>query len=312
MSILSQTLPAPHRIGRRLDSFLRPRAATNAGASGRDGSPRLRPGSPARYLPLVLSVVWLALVIALSVFPAMSAGALDQDLLLTSAAPGTAGHVLGTDALGRDVALLTLAGSRTAIAGPLVIALAAMAIGLVLGLACAYVGGAFDWAVSRAVELLLSLPTLLLAIVVAGALGGGYWSSVLVFVVLYAPYEIRLVRSAALQHIHDPYLDAARMLQLGPVRTLARHLFPAVRPLAVSALFLDMSNALVSLSSLSFLGLGISPQEADWGRQLADARALLYANPMAAVAPALAIIITSIALNVIGDWIIERAEGGQR
>lgn len=259
-----------------------------------------------RNLPLVLAAAWLAAVIVFTLFPQLSTGALDQDLALTTAAPGTAGHLLGTDSLGRDVFTLTLAGARTAIVGPVTIALGAMLAGLVLGLSCAYVGGAFDWAVSRVVELMLSLPTLLLAIVIAGVLGGSYQTDVLVFVILYAPYEVRLVRSAALQHIHDPFLDAGRLLQLSPARIMGRHLLPVIEPVVVSAVFLDMANALVSLSSLSFLGIGISPQEADWGRQLSDARTLLYGNPAAALAPAVAIIVTSIALNVIGDRIAER------
>lgn len=260
-----------------------------------------------RRLPVILAAVLLAAVVLLGLIPAFSSGALDQNILLSTSAPGP-DHPLGTDALGRDVLKLTLAGTRTAIVGPVVIALGAMAVGLVFGLLAAYAGGWVDWVISRVVELMLSMPTLLLAIVVAGVIGGGYWVNVLVFVILYAPYEVRLVRSGALAHINDPFLDAARLLELGPLRTLCFHLFPVIRPLVGAALFLDMSNALVSLSSLSFLGLGVSPQDADWGRQLADARNLLFDNPMAAVAPGVAIIVTSIALNVVGDWITERTE----
>ncbi|MCH9274828.1 ABC transporter permease [Bifidobacterium amazonense] len=262
-------------------------------------------------LPLILALVVLAAVVVLSVVPALSAGALDQDIMLSTALPD-ADHPLGTDALGRDVLKLTLAGARTAIIGPVTIALGAMAVGLVFGLTAAYVGGWVDWIISRVVELMLSLPTLLLAIVVAGVIGGGYWTNVLVFVILYAPYEVRLVRSGALAHINDPFLDAARLLELGPLRTLAFHLFPVIRPLVGAALFLDMSNALVSLSSLSFLGLGVSPQDADWGRQLSDARNLLFDNPYAAIAPGVAIIVTSIALNIVGDFITEQSEKAER
>lgn len=258
-------------------------------------------------LPQIIALAVLAIVIILSAVPALSAGALNQNILLSTALPD-ADHPLGTDALGRDVLKLTLAGARTAITGPVTIAVGAMAIGLIFGLTAAYVGGWVDWLISRVVELMLSLPTLLLAIVVAGVIGGGYWTNVLVFVILYAPYEVRLVRSGALAHINDPFLDATRLLQLGPLRTLTFHLFPVIRPLVGAALFLDMSNALVSLSSLSFLGLGVSPQDADWGRQLSDARNLLFDNPFAAIAPGVAIIVTSIALNIVGDWITEISE----
>ncbi|WP_314688634.1 ABC transporter permease [uncultured Bifidobacterium sp.] len=264
-----------------------------------------------RPVAVILSFIVLAGVAVLALIPALSTAGLNQNLLLSSVAPGTQGHVWGTDALGRDVLLLTLAGSRTALAGPVMISCGAMAVGLVLGTAAAWLGGWVDWLVSRVVEVMLSLPTLLIAIVVAGVIGGGYWTNVLVFVILYAPYEIRLVRSGVLAHLHDSYLDAARLLELGPVRIAGRHLLPVIRPLIGAEVFLEMANALISLSSLSFLGLGVSPQDADWGRQLSDARELLFSNPMAAVAPGVAIILTSVAFNVVGDWITERGMKGE-
>lgn len=260
-----------------------------------------------RHIPLTLAVVVLAAVVIFGLVPALSSGALNQNILLGAAAPGTDGHVFGTDALGRDILQLTVAGARSALVGPIVVAFCAMLMGLVFGLSAAYFGGWWDVVVSRVIEILLSLPSLLLAIVVAGVMGGGYWTNVLVFVVLYAPYDIRLVRSAALARMNDPFIDAAKMLELGPVRIISRHLFPVVRSLVAANVFLDVSNAIVSLSSLSFLGLGVSPQDADWGRQLSDARTLLFTNPMAAVVPGVAIILTSVAFNVIGDWITERS-----
>ena len=272
---------------------------------------RIRRAMSGSWAMLVATLILLATVI-IGLIPAFNSQALKQDIVLGAVPAGTDGHAWGTDALGRDVLMLTIAGARTAIAGPVVIAVGAMAIGLVFGLLAAYTGGWVDWLISRVVELMLSLPTLLLAIVLAGLIGGGYWVNVLVFMLLYAPYEIRLVRSAALSHLHDPFLDAARLLELSPVRILARHVFPVIRPVVGAAMFLDMSNALVSLSSLSFLGLGISPQAADWGRQLSDARDQLFNNPMTAIAPGIAIIVVSVAMNIVGDWITARADRGER
>ncbi|WP_288270981.1 ABC transporter permease [uncultured Bifidobacterium sp.] len=231
---------------------------------------RIRRAMSGSWAMLVATLILLATVI-IGLIPAFNSQALKQDIVLGAVPAGTDGHVWGTDALGRDVLMLTIAGARTAIAGPVVIAVGAMAIGLVFGLLAAYTGGWVDWLISRVVELMLSLPTLLLAIVLAGLIGGGYWVNVLVFMLLYAPYEIRLVRSAALSHL-----------------------------------------ALVSLSSLSFLGLGISPQAADWGRQLSDARDQLFNNPMTAIAPGIAIIVVSVAMNIVGDWITARADRGER
>ena len=272
---------------------------------------RIRRAMSGSWAMLIATLILLATAV-IGLIPSFNSQALKQDIVLGAVPAGTDGHIWGTDALGRDVFMLTIAGARTAIAGPVAIAVGAMAIGLVFGLLAAYTGGWVDWLISRVVELMLSLPTLLLAIVLAGLIGGGYWVNVLVFMLLYAPYEIRLVRSAALSHLHDPFLDAARLLELSPAHILARHVFPVIRPVVGAAMFLDMSNALVSLSSLSFLGLGISPQAADWGRQLSDARDQLFNNPMTAIAPGIAIIVVSVAMNIVGDWITARADRGER
>jgi peptide/nickel transport system permease protein len=253
------------------------------------------------------ALAWLGLACALALVPGLEAAALRQDVVAGAHGPAWAGHLLGTDALGRDVWLLTLAGARTAVAGPVAVAAGSMAVGLAAGLSAAWRRGALDWAVSRVTDVLLALPSLLLAIVVAGVIGGGYWVTVAVFVVLYAPYDVRLVRGAALARINDPFLEAARLLELPARRILARHLFPVIRGVVGANLFLNMGYALVGLSSLSFLGLGISPQAADWGRQLSDARTLLFSNPAAAVAPGVAIILTAVSLNAVGDWIAEKS-----
>lgn len=258
-------------------------------------------------VPVMVSFGVLAVVIAWGAIPAFSAGALDQQILLGATPPGTPGHLLGTDALGRDVALLTIAGARTALIGPVAIALGSIILGLLLGLTAAYVGGWLDWFICRYVDLTLAMPSLLLAIVAAGVIGGGTGVSVAVMIVLYSPYDIRLIRSAALARIHEPYLEAAQLLGLGRLRVMFRHLLPVIRGLVGANFFLNVSLALVSLSALSFLGLGVSPQQADWGRQLNDARALLFINPAAAVAPGLAIIATAVSLNLIGDWLAERS-----
>ncbi len=258
-------------------------------------------------VPVIVSFGVLAVVVAWGAVPALSEGALDQQILLGATPPGTPGHPLGTDALGRDVALLTIAGARTALVGPVAIALGSIVLGLLLGLTAAYVGGLVDWLICRYVDLTLAMPSLLLAIVAAGVIGGGYGVSVAVMIVLYSPYDIRLIRSAALARIHEPYLEAAQLLGLGRIRVMFRHLLPVIRGLVGANFFLNVSLALVSLSALSFLGLGVSPQQADWGRQLNDARALLFINPAAAIAPGLAIIATAVALNLIGDWLAERS-----
>lgn len=271
-----------------------------------------RAGRSLRSVPgaVGVSVLVLVAVAVLVVLPLAHGTALHQDVLLGTTPAGTPGHPLGTDALGRDVLALTLAGARSAVLGPVVVAAGSLLLGLVLGTLAGYRGGVVDAVVSRYADLTLAMPALLLAIVVAGVVGGGYWITVLVLVVLFSPGDIRLVRTTVLQLRHRPYIEATRVLGISPVRVMVRHVLPNVRPLALTSFFLNVAYALVSMSGLSFLGLGVAPGAADWGRQLADGRELLYDNPAAAVVPGLAIILVATAVNVVGDWLSERLEDG--
>ena len=255
-------------------------------------------GSSARKIPgsVVLSVVVLVAVAICVIFPSVLVpGALDQNLALGVSPAGTPGHLLGTDKVGRDVLALTVAGARSAIVGPIVIAVGSMVAGLIFGMSAAWRGGWWDACVSRSCEVLLSLPVTLLAIVVAGVIGGSYWVTVGVLIVLFAPSDVRMIRSATLAQKPQPYIEATRVLGLSGPRILAN-------------LFVNIAFALVSLSGLSYLGLGVGAQDADWGRQLADGRALLAQNPAASVAAGLSIIVTATAINIAGDWFAERKE----
>lgn len=228
-----------------------------------------------------------------------------QDLFATLAGPGRA-HLLGTDDLGRDVLSRTIAGARTAVIGPLLIALGAMLIGNILGLWAGYHGGWVDATVMRVVDFVYALPGLLVAIVVVGVLGGGYYRAVVLLVFLFCPFDTRLVRAATLEQRRRPYVEAARTLGLPRWRIMFLHIWPNVLPVAVANATLAFAFALVSLASLSFLGIGVGPGTADWGRMLSDSRTLLFQNPATALAPGIALVLTAASVNVIGDWLFER------
>jgi peptide/nickel transport system permease protein len=228
-----------------------------------------------------------------------------QDLVSTLTPPSSA-HWLGTDDLGRDVFSRTIAGARTAVIGPLLIAVGAMLIGNVLGLLAGYRGGAVDGAIMRVADLVYALPALLVAIVVVGVLGGGYFRAVALLVLLYCPFDTRLVRAATLEQRSRAYVEAARTLGLSRRRIMFVHIWPNVLPVAVANATLAFAFALVSLASLSFLGIGVGPGTADWGRMLADSRTLLFANPATALAPGIALVLTAASVNIIGDWLFER------
>jgi peptide/nickel transport system permease protein len=256
---------------------------------------------------LVLSFVVVGIVAVCAIFgSAIAPHDPAAQNLLGSLSPPSREHWLGTDDLGRDIFSRTIAGARTAVVGPLIVALGAMLIGNVLGLWAGYRGGWVDSTIMRGADLVYALPALLVAIVVVGVLGGGYFLAVGLLVLLYAPFDTRIVRGATLEQRSRPYVEAARTLGLPRRRIMFGHIWPNVLPVAVANATLAFAFALVSLASLSFLGLGVGPGTADWGRMLSESRLLLFDNPAAALAPGIAIVITAASVNVIGDWLFER------
>jgi peptide/nickel transport system permease protein len=272
---------------------------------------RLRRRRPSVVVAIAFVVV--AAVAACAIFGSLIAphDPSQQDLFHTLAGPsGT--HWLGTDDLGRDVFSRTLVGARTAVIGPLLIAVGAMLIGNVFGLWAGYHGGWTDATIMRIADLVYALPALLIAIVVVGILGGGYFRAVALLVFLYCPFDTRLIRAATLEQRRRAYVEAARTLGLSRWRIMFLHIWPNVLAVAIANATLAFAFALVSLASLSFLGIGVGPGTADWGRMLAESRTLLFQNPATALAPGIALVLTAASVNVIGDWLFERfADRGQ-
>jgi peptide/nickel transport system permease protein len=228
-----------------------------------------------------------------------------QDLLATSAGPSSA-HWFGTDQLGRDIFSRVIVGARSAVVGPLLIAVGAMLVGTVLGLLAGYKGGRTETVVLRVCELLYAMPGVLVAIVVVGILGGGLQVAVGLLIVLFSPWDARLVHSVVIQQRNLPYVEAARTLGLPSRRVMVVHILPNIAPTVVANVLLDFVSAIIAVSSLAFLGLGLPTGSPDWGVMVSDNRALLGVNSLAVVAPALMIVLTASTMTVIGDWVYDR------
>ncbi|MBL3700658.1 ABC transporter permease [Leucobacter luti] len=256
---------------------------------------------------VVIATVFLALVVlAALASPFITDAATKQSILDSLLPPGSPGHPLGTDELGRDVLLLTLAGTGSAVAGPLVIAAGSMVLAIAIGTLAGYLRGSVDWVVGRVVDVLLSLPVMLVALVVAGIFGAGYWVTVVMLVLLFSPSDIRIVRAGVTEQAPRPYVEAAQMLSLSPARIMYRHIVPNVWPLIMTNFMLNLAVALVTLSSLSFLGIGVAPGTPDWGRQITDGRGIIGDNPAMLLVPAILIVLVAMAINVLGDHLGER------
>lgn len=248
-------------------------------------------------------------VVGVIASPFLQEAATRQDILSSLLPAGSPGHPLGTDGLGRDVLLMTLAGTASSVVGPVCIALGSMVLGVLWGSIAGYLRGPADFIIGRTTDLLLSLPVMLVALVVAGLLGSGYWVTVFMLMVLFSPSDIRLVRAGYLEQSALPYVEAGRMLSLPAPVIMYRHILPNILPVALTNLMLNTAIALVTLSSLSFLGIGVAPGTPDWGRQITDSRQFLMDNPAGMVVPAVLIILVAWAVTVVGDRWGERLAG---
>jgi peptide/nickel transport system permease protein len=260
----------------------------------------------------VSPVIWLSFFVVAGVLVMAVFGTLlapqspsAQHLSVVTAPPSGA-HWLGTDALGRDVLSRVIAGTRTAFFGPLVIAAASFVLGNLLGLFAGYRGGLADAVIMRWVDFMWALPALVILVVVAGAVGSSYWLAVVVLIVLTVPFDTRVIRGATLEQVPRPYVEAAKTLGVPTWKIMLFHVWPNVSPVAVANTCLVFAGSLVTLAGLEFLGLGLPPGTPDWGLMLSQNEALLFTNPLATIAPGVMIVLTAIAMNLIGDWLYEQ------
>lgn len=230
-----------------------------------------------------------------------------QDLLAVGQAPN-AEHLFGTDVLGRDVLSRALVGTTSAILGPIIIALGANFFATLFGLVAGYHGGVIDGILMRTVDLIYAIPSMLVALVVVGIYGGGYFLALAILIVLGIPAGARMVRSVVIAQRPLPYVESALTLGMSHTRIMFVHVLPNVRPTIIANVLLDFVYALVALSSLSFLGVGLPPGSPDWGRTLSDNRELLGMNPAASLLPAVLIILTASAVTVLADWAYNQLE----
>ncbi|MEO3886420.1 ABC transporter permease [Nonomuraea sp. B5E05] len=266
-----------------------------------------RPGTANRSdVTAGLCFAFLAAICALALVPSMAPyDAMGANLTLGLSSPSES-HWLGTDALGRDILSRVIVGARAALLGPLIVTLVSMTFGNALGLIAGCRGGWVDSVIMRWVDLMLALPGLLVAVVVIGALGGGYWVAVAVLGVLLVPFDARVIRGAALEQMPRPYVEAARTLGVPWWRLTLFHVWPNVSAVTVANTFLVFAMALVSLSGLSFLGFGADAGQPDWGLMIAENRTNLFENPASVVAPGCLLILTATCVNLLGDWVYQR------
>ncbi|QJY48100.1 ABC transporter permease [Pseudonocardia broussonetiae] len=228
-------------------------------------------------------------------------------------APWSAEHLLGTDDLGRDVASRLLHAIRLALLSPLISVGVALVLGVPAGLWAGLSRGSVDAVLSRIADALLSLPGLAFALAIIAVVGPGLTNVMVALGVVFAPTLFRVIRGAAMAVAQEPFIDAARSIGCSTSRILRVHVLPNVAaPLLVQATIL-MGLALLSEAGLSFLGLGVQPPESSWGSMLRTAYENQFEAPLAVLPPGIAVVLTVLAFNTIGDAIRDAMSArGQR
>lgn len=226
--------------------------------------------------------------------------------------PPSATHWFGTDQLGRDVFSRTVAGTRSALVGPLLVALGVVAVGALGALLGGLLGGLTDSVITRAADIVYALPSLIVAVVVVGVLGGGYALAVVVLIAVNFPSPLRLLRAEVISRRGLPYIEAGIVMGLPRRRLLFRHLLPNLEPMVVTTFFLALTYGMVEFSGLSFLGLGAPPGALDWGRMIAENRVTIFQNAWATIGPSIVLVVVVVSINIVGQAAYARLEQHRR
>ena len=263
--------------------------------------------APEAHIALIVSTVIIGVLILFALIgPWIVPHNPDAIDLGNSLGPMSASHPFGTDNSGRDIFSRIIVGARLSLLGPLLVVIISTAVGVPLGLLGGYRGGRVDAVLSRVWDLMFAFPSLLLAIVIVATFGAGFRTATIAIAITYIPLLARVVRGVVLAERTKPYVEACKVQGFSGARTALGHVLPNVAPAIVAQATLNFGYALLDLAALAFLGLGVQPPTADWGAMLAEGREsfLLAANEM--VFASLAITISVVAFNVLGDAIGQR------
>jgi peptide/nickel transport system permease protein len=230
----------------------------------------------------------------------------DQDLLANLLPPafidgGNADHLLGTDSLGRDTLSRLIYGSRVAMFVAVFAAFFAMLLGGTMALLAGYFGGRVDWLISRTVDAWMSFPPVILSVILMVGLGVGLINVVLAIVLVDWTRFCRVVRAEVLVVARKDYIAAARLVGFTNRQVILREVLPAVIPLMITLLSLEMGIAVIVEAILSFVGLSVEANVPAWGVMIADARNYMYQSTWSLILPVLAIFVTVLGFNLLGD-----------
>ena len=235
----------------------------------------------------------------------------EQDLSIAKQAP-SAEHLLGTDRYGRDMLSRVIIGSQASIYSTLILVAVITVIGTIIGIICGLSGKAVDVILMRISDIFLAFPGLVFALAIAGVLGGGIHNAIIALAAVSWPKFARLARSQTLAIKETAFIEASKLSGTGVFKMVFKHILPnIIGPILVTAV-LDIGTMMMELAGLSFLGLGAKPPIAEWGSMMSDTRSLITIVPWVTLAPGIAIFISVMIFNLLGDTIRDYADPKNR
>lgn len=234
-----------------------------------------------------------------------------QDLTIAKQAP-SAEHLLGTDRYGRDMLSRVIAGSRASIFSTLLLVTMTAILGTAVGVLCGWVGGMTDTVLMRVSDVFLAFPGLVFALAVAGTLGGGLQNAMIALAAISWPKYARIARSQTLSQKETAWMKAVRLSDSGTGKIIWKHILPNILgPILVTSV-LDIGTMMMELAALSFLGLGAKPPIPEWGSMMSDTRSLMTISPWIPFSPGIAIFLSVMIFNLLGDTIRDYADPKSR
>ncbi len=226
--------------------------------------------------------------------------------------PPTRAHPLGTDRYGRDMLSRVIAGSRASIFSTLLLVAVITGLGTAVGVTCGWVGGLTDTVLMRISDVFLAFPGLVFALAVAGSLGGGLQNAIIALAAISWPKYARIARSQTLSQKESQWMKAVRLSGSGTGKIILKHILPNILgPILVTSM-LDIGTMMMELAALSFLGLGAKPPIPEWGSMMSDTRSLMTTSPWITFSPGIAIFLSVMIFNLLGDTIRDYADPKSR
>lgn len=262
------------------------------------------------FLPLGATLLVLFILVAVFGRQIAPYDPTSQDLL-AMLDPPSAEHWLGTDEIGRDLLSRVIVGTRITLTIALTSVSLAALVGVYLGLIAGYFGGALDRVIILCIDLMMTIPSLVLAIAVVSAIGADATGLITAITVSFIPSLARLVRSRVLELREVDYIEAARAIGMSQPRILLRHILPNAVSVIVIELSLMAGQAVLVGTALGFLGLGVQPPAPEWGAMLGASREYLDVAPHVAVVPGVAVTLLVLAFNLFGDGLRDRLDPTQ-